>query len=123
VHRPNVPQWVCGNLATGGQLVINQFLSVSRLERSLGAGRACRLRCDQATNGFKYPLQCAAVILVISKQEGFNVWRSICVPALPLDYALQPGGIYVCALEPKKTPDIFQTVRVGREIDVRMDNR
>ena len=103
--------------------VIYQFLSLSGLERSLVAGRACRLRCDQAAGEFKYSPQRPAVILVISKQEGFNVWCSVCVPGLPPDYALQPGGIYVCALEPKKTPDIFQAIRVGREIDVRMDNR
>src|SRR5438132_13778724 len=99
--------------------VIYQFLSLSGLERSLVAGRACRLRCDQAAGEFKYSPQRAAVILVISKQEGFNVWCSIYVPCLPPDYALQPGGIYVCSLEPKKTPNIFQTIRIGREIDVR----
>src|SRR5258706_14007572 len=100
--------------------VIYQVLSLSGLERSLVPSRACRLRCDQAASEFKYPPQCAAVILVVSKQEGLNVWCSSYVPGLPPDYALQPGGIYVCALEPKKTSNIFQTIRVSREIDVRM---
>ena len=82
------------------------------LEVSLEFSWGCGRRRSQSLDEFRHVLQCAAVILVVLKQSGFDVWGSSFVPSLPPDYGVQSRGIFVCAFESEKPANVFQAIGV-----------
>ena len=87
------------------------------------ARRRWRLRRDQCADRLNDVLQCAAIVLVVLKHLSFDIGGFSLVPILPPKYGLQPSGLFMGPLKPKKAANIFKAIGVDQKIDVRMDDR
>ena len=65
-----------------------QFLGRLNFERSSGDCYVCEIRRDDLPKEVNNKLQFAAVVLVVLKQLGFDVWLPILLPGLTPEYAL-----------------------------------
>jgi hypothetical protein len=68
-------------------------------------------------------LQCTAIVLVVLKQLSFDIGGVSLVPILPPNYGLQPCGVFLGPLKPKKAANIFKAIGIDGKIVVRMYDR
>src|SRR6266852_8786017 len=103
--------------------ILSQVSSRSCFERNL-KWRGCHaIWRRQVVDEFENVSQGTAIVLVVLKELSFDIGGFSLVPILPPKYGLQPCGLFMGPLKPKKVADIFKAIGVDRKVDVRMYDR